>query len=154
MARLIFYWSSQRIGVEAVGTLALSSVLTRTPKKARRTLRQTIGDGHDLNYFLLHHLGTLDEALHERDRRLTRKRDAEAATPAPANINHRQRAILHCASKRPDTVFTIAAHQEAQGIVYETARTDLANLTERGLLSREKAGRTFVYRTVSRGKRR
>ncbi len=148
MARLLFHWSARRLGVEVVSTIVPSGIAARTPKKAKRALRQTMTDELDLNYVLLHHLETLERALDERDQRLSRKKILEANTPAPAGVNHRQRAILHAIEQRPETVLTIATHQEAQGIVYETARTDLADLARRGLLRREKRQRTFVYRPV------
>jgi len=47
--------------------------------------------------------------------------------------------------RHPDARYTIAPHVLDHGIVYETARTDLLDLTGDGLLIASKQGRTWVF---------
>ncbi|MFT4639197.1 MAG: hypothetical protein ACI8T1_002521 [Verrucomicrobiales bacterium] len=153
MARAIFVRSAVDLGISVISTLAWSKVLERAPKKLKRTLKQTLSDDHDLTYFLLHHLETLELALQERDLRSHRKRlaESELSPSAPTeSLNERQRVILHRARHQPDTIFTIGVHQEAHGIVYETARKDFLELVRLGLFHQEKRQRKFVYRVAAR----
>ncbi len=125
LARALFLWSAQRLRIPTVATLAWSEVLTTTPKKALRALRQSVSDEHDLNYVLHHQLEILNRALERGERRVARKRLRESEMPWAGarevqGLNVRQRALLTCACAHPDTSFTIAVHQDAHGIVYET----------------------------------
>lgn len=158
-ARALFVWGAAHLQMPLIAALAWSPILSKTPKKARRALRQTLSDEHDLNYFLIHHLKTLQQAQERRERRVQKKGLEAAEVPwlqaqELAGINPRQRALTVCAWHHPHTVFTIALHQEAHGIVYETARTDLATLAKRGFLERAKRQRAFVYQLGDRWKAR
>lgn len=147
LARYVFCWCARRLGLRLVSSLSWSMILAQAPKKWRRAYRQSLGDENDLTYILLHHFDTLERALEARDRHVQGKELEERADPSlPADLNPRQLAILAAMRRRPQAVLTIAAHQHAQGIVYETARSDLSNLAERGLLVQEKRGRSFIYR--------
>mgnify|MGYP003677202533 CR=1 FL=1 len=126
MARAVFVWSGVQLGIGVIPTLAWSKTLASAPKKVKRTLKQTLSDEHDLTYFLLHHLETLELALRERDQRFNRKRLAEKELTFPPvdELNERQRALLYRARHRPD----------------------MLGLVRLGLLRQEKHGRAFVYR--------
>lgn len=64
-------------------------------------------------------------------------------------LSHRQREVLRRAILVPGAEFTISAHQKNYGVVYSTARADLEDLVERGLLDRAKKGQAFVYRAAT-----
>ena len=77
------------------------------------------------------------------------RREAESLL-SPRNdlsrqLNHRQRALLLNALKHPDKRFTIAEHQNAHGVVYQTARADLLGLAEAGLMQQHREGRAHVF---------
>jgi len=61
-------------------------------------------------------------------------------------MNRRQRSILGRSLESTDAEFRIAWHKTANDIAYSTARADLEELVERGLLLREREGHSFVYR--------
>ena len=60
-------------------------------------------------------------------------------------LNHRQRAIISHALRHPGHKYTIESHRMSHNVVYQTARTDLLNLEERGLLNVEKIQRTQYF---------
>lgn len=63
-----------------------------------------------------------------------------------AHINHRQRALLDEAIRRPDVEYRIEAHRRMHGVAYATARQDLLGLVDAGFLRSEVRGKAFVFR--------
>jgi hypothetical protein len=63
-------------------------------------------------------------------------------------LNYRQRALISHAMRHPSFQYSIAGHQASHNVVYQTARTDLLDLVDRGLLSSEKIGRTWYFTPV------
>jgi Fic family protein len=60
-------------------------------------------------------------------------------------FNHRQVEIIRHALKHPGHRYTFASHQKSHDIVYQTARTDLLDLSERGVLEKRKKGKQMVF---------
>ena len=75
------------------------------------------------------------------------KRDEElrALLQRDPEINHRQRSILGRALRNPSAEFRIAHHKNTHNVVYATARADLLQLVEKGMLVLEKNGRAMVF---------
>jgi hypothetical protein len=63
-------------------------------------------------------------------------------------FNHRQRDLVSHALRHPHYRYTIEGHKRSHKIVYQTARTDLLNLKERGILDAQKVGRTWYFTPV------
>jgi DeoR/GlpR family transcriptional regulator of sugar metabolism len=61
------------------------------------------------------------------------------------NFNHRQLAILGDAVRTPGRAYTFNSHARSHAVTHETARTDLMQLTRRGLLERQRSGRQYVF---------
>jgi Fic family protein len=84
-------------------------------------------------------LRALIRSTKEEDEALgTTLRDAE-------RFNYRQRDVLKQALRRPDTEFTLREHRLKHRTVYSTARADLIELTESGLLEKHVRGQAFVF---------
>ncbi len=64
-------------------------------------------------------------------------------------LSHRQREVLREAVLVQKAEFTIAEHKKRYGVVYSTARADLEDLVNRGLLDRIQRGQAFVYKAVA-----
>ena len=56
--------------------------------------------------------------------------------------------ILNAALDQPNRIFTIAQQQSEHRVSYWSARADLQDLTERGLLLRSRSGKKFVFRPI------
>jgi DeoR/GlpR family transcriptional regulator of sugar metabolism len=62
-----------------------------------------------------------------------------------ALLNHRQVALVQHALKHPYEAYTVRAHMISHHVTYETARTDLLQLAEQGLLEKTTRGRAYVF---------
>lgn len=77
-----------------------------------------------------------------------KRKDEEliASLQADFSLNHRQRSILSRAVDDPTSRFSIRYHRALYGISYATARSDLLDMTDKGLLQCELRDRAFIFR--------
>jgi Fic family protein len=148
-ARALFYWSMLRHGYWMCEFISISQIIRRSPAQYYRAFLYTETDDNDLTYFLLHQVEILRRAikqLHEYiKRKTTELRMLEQELRGMRFLNHRQRALISHALRHADARYTIRSHQSSHDVVYETARSDLMDLADRGLLDRRKMGRTWVF---------
>lgn len=152
-ARALFYLSMARSGYWLMEYTSISHILRKAPVKYMRAYLYTETDRNDTTYFLLHQLHTIRQAiaaLHEYvDRKAREQHETErmlAGSPAlRGRFNHRQIALLNHALRNSGEAYRVDAHQRSQGVVYQTARTDLLTLEELGLLERTRQGNAHVF---------
>lgn len=152
-ARTLFYWSMLRAGFWMTEYLSISSILRKAPAQYMRAYLHTETDEGDTTYFVSHQLDVLLEAIkgvHGYIERKQREQAAAATLLKPGSalarrLNHRQRELLLNALKHPDKAFTIELHRRAHDVAYQTARTDLLELAEAGLMEQQRQGKAFVF---------
>jgi Fic family protein len=148
-ARALFYWSMLHHGFWLFEYISISNVILRTPTDYYRAFLYTETDDNDVTYFLLHQLDVIHDAinaLHEYiQRKATELRTVEAALRGSMIFNHRQRTLISHALRHPGFHYTIRAHHTSQNVVYQTARSDLHELRDRGLLRAQKVGKTWYF---------
>lgn len=148
-ARALFYWSMLRQGYWLTEFISISRVITKARAQYDRAFLYTETDANDTTYFILNQLNVLRAAIDELFSYIKRKsrevRAVERTIRARDDLNHRQLALLSHALRHPDTHFTIEGHRTSHRVVYETARTDLLGLVERGFLDQSKIGRKLVF---------
>jgi Fic family protein len=139
------YWLAEYISI--------SRVLHKAHAQYSRSFLFTKIDDNDLTYFISYHLSVIRRAISDLQQYLERKinevRHTESLLRKTAHFNHRQLALLSHALRRPETRFTIESHRRSHAVVYDTARTDLLELSDRGLLAKRKRGRTYEFVTPS-----
>ncbi len=152
-ARALFYWYMRTRGYWMVEYLSISRILRYAPAKYSRAFLLTETDGGDTTYFLLHQLRTIERAVEELHAYLRRKvseiRDVERLIEGTAGLNHRQLTLLSDAIRHPDKLYTYWSHFAIHRVTHETARKDLLQLHDRGLLRRRKIGRMHAYSAVN-----
>lgn len=148
-ARALFYWSMLTQGYWLVEFLSISSILKKAKVAYDRSFLYTETDDNDLTYFVDRQLGVIAQAVEELTTYLQRKqgevREVEAALRADGSLNHRQSALIGKALRDSGAEFTVASHRRSHGVSYETARSDLLELAERGLVRKSKRGKSFVF---------
>lgn len=148
-ARALFYWSMLRSQYGLTEFLSISRIIQRAPAQYSRAFLHVETDSGDLTYFVVHQLEVLRRAVDELREYLRIKgeevREADQLLRAGAELNLRQRALLAHALRHPGRRYTIEWYRNENGVVYQTARTDLLALARAGLLDQAKAGRAFVF---------
>lgn len=149
MARALFYWQMLHAGYEFAQFLSISGPIDRAPRAYDLAFAYTETDGGDLTYFILHQLKVLDKATDELVNQLRehgqRLKHLSEALSASETLNHRQRAVLATLVREPHQEVTVAGHKASHAISYLTARKDLQDLEQQGLLRRVRAGKTDRY---------
>lgn len=152
-ARALFYWSMARSGYWLTEFLSISHFLKKAPSQYGLAYLHVETGGGDTTYFLLHQLEILRAAIAALHDYLARKAREQQETRNLINtspflrsrLNHRQSAILSHALKNSGESYRIDSHQKVHNVVYQTARTDLLDLAELGLLEKSTQGRALVF---------
>lgn len=148
-ARALFYWSMLRNGYWLCEYLSISRILKKAPSQYGRSFLYTETDDNDLTYFVLYQLEILKRAIKELHEYIAKKsaqnKTIEQRLHGIIGFNHRQRALIGHALRHPGFSHTIAGHGASHAVVYQTARTDLLNLAERGLLQKQKIGKIWHF---------
>jgi Fic family protein len=148
-ARLLFFWAMHRRGYWLAEYLPISRLIRKAPARYERAFLETETDGGDTTYFLIHQLGVIEQAIDDLhlylQRKIDEQRDAEARLSGFDGLNGRQVALLTHAIRHPEQVYTYEGHAVSHRVTHETARSDLADLSKRGLLGRRPGGRAHRY---------
>jgi len=148
-ARALFYWSMLRHGYWLFEYISISNVILKAPSQYERAFLHTETDDNDLTYFLIHHAEVIRKAIDELyayiDHRTKQLNEAEKELRGLTALNHRQRELIGHALRHPGHGYTIEFHRHSHNVVYETARSDMMGLENRGLLRKRKSGKTWVF---------
>jgi Fic family protein len=148
-ARILFFWLMRQRGYWLAEYLPISRLLRRAPARYVRAFMETETDEGDTTYFLIHQLKVIEQAIEDLHLYLQRKmaeaRDVEDLLRDDGDLNGRQVVLLTHALKHPDHAYTFGGHARSNRVTHETARADLGALAERGLLSRRRRGRSYVF---------
>jgi len=148
-ARALFYWSMLTYDYWLCRFISISQSILKAPVQYARAFLFTESDGNDATYFLLHQLRVVERAidgLHDYiDRKAAQRCELERRLRLGAVLNERQLELVGHALRHPNAQYDIAQHQTANGVVYQTARTDLLGLAEKGLFIKRKRGKAFYF---------
>ncbi len=151
-ARALFYWSMLHHKYWLCEFISISEIIRKAPKRYGRAFLHVETDENDLNYFIIYHLTVIRRAIESLREYLQKKTEqlkkVEAHLRGNQTLNHRQQALISHALRHPQQVYTIASHQRSHNVVPQTARTDLNNLAEKGLLHRKRISRVWRYTPV------
>jgi Fic family protein len=151
-ARALFYWSMLRSDFWLFEFISISSIIRKAPAQYARSFLYTESDDNDLTYFVLGQIKVIMKALEELVQYVKRKtkqvRVMEAELRGVEVLNHRQKALISHALRHPQHRYSIESHKRSHNVVYQTARSDLLNMVERGLLIKNKIGRRLYFSPV------
>ena len=155
-ARGLFYWSMAKSNYWLTEYLSISTIIRKAPSQYVRAYVYSGTDGGDVTYFLDYNLRVMVQAIRALHSNLARKSNEMEklwqvirGSDFASALNHRQIALLGHLLKYPEWIYSIAGHQRSHNVSYQTARTDLIDLAEVGLLEVSKRGRQLVYRRSS-----
>lgn len=148
-ARALFYWMMLKEGFWAFEYISISREIFAHSKRYYNAFLHTEEDDNDLNYFICDQLRTIEESITHLYEHLQRKVQEQQQFARRirdnAAVNHRQRALIIHLLKHPQQSTNVTAYCTEHRVVRQTARTDLTQLVEMGLLRVIKVKREFVY---------
>lgn len=148
-ARILFFWAMQRRGYWLAEYLPISRLIRKAPAQYARAFVETETDGGDATYFLIHQLKLIKRSIDDLHRYLQRKiaevRNVELLLHGDDGLNGRQLALLTDAIRHPAGLYSFDSHATSHRVSHETARSDLTQLVNRGLLVRRRRGRMHVF---------
>lgn len=151
-ARALFYWMMLKEGFWAFEYISISREIFAHSKRYYNAFLHTEEDDNDLNYFICDQLRTIEESITHLYEHLQRKVQEQQQFARRirdnAAVNHRQRALIIHLLKHPQQSTNVSAYCTEHRVVRQTARTDLTQLVEMGLLHVMKVKREFVYYPV------
>jgi Fic family protein len=143
-ARALFYWSMLHSDYWMFEFISISSILRKASAQYANSFLLTETDANDATYFIDYQLQAIRRALQTLEKYLERKtreiQKAESLLRNYDDLNYRQLALLSHALRKPDANFTISSHRSSHRVAYATARADLLQLVERGLLEKRTQG--------------
>jgi Fic family protein len=152
-ARALFYWSMLRYNYWLFEFVSISQIIHKAPIRYGKSFLYTETDDNDLTYFIRYHLQIIEKSideLHDYIKRKTRQiQKIETKLKGIEILNHRQRALIGHALRHPQQRYTVESHRISNNVVYETARSDLLNLRDRGLLKAVKIGKEWSFTAVN-----
>lgn len=137
-ARAIFYWYLLKEGYWLTKYLSISRIIYKSKALYEKTFLQSEADNNDIGYFITYHLIALEKAFDELkayiERKTAQKKD-EVQLLKIGGISKRQASILHLFIKDPDLIVTAKDIAGRMLISQPTAKKDLSELVQSGLLT-------------------
>lgn len=148
-ARAVFYWWMLRNDYWLFEYLPISRIFIESPRKYSMAYLNTETDRGDVTYFIHYNLSVILQALDDLHQYLKRKQldysEASKLLSSFPNLNPRQISVIRDAIKSPHAVYTIQHHCGAFAVSYATARKDLLELGEAGLLVQHDTSKQFAF---------
>ncbi|WP_284447679.1 Fic family protein [Fluviibacter phosphoraccumulans] len=152
-ARALYYWSIARSGYWLMEYTSISHILKEAPSQYVRAYLHTETDNNDTTYFVLHQIETIRKAINALHDYLSRKSKEQhetqklltASPKLRTRFNHRQQAIITHALRGSGESYRVDAHQRTHNVSYQTARNDLLDLKDLGLLEVHKKGNAYIF---------
>jgi len=152
-ARAVFYWYILKRGYWLFEFMTISRVLLRSKTGYGLAFQYTETDENDLTYFIKYNLKAIEEAFNDMKEYIKQKQKEQTKTleliKKTKGINFRQADIIKTLMRSTTKTINVSEVKNTYGVAYETARSDLLNLMEKGHIYRTKVGRKLVFKLLS-----
>ena len=155
-ARALFYWFLVKKEYSLIKNISISRAILNSRIQYDKAFLKTENDNNDITYFINYSIKSLRVAFESlikyRDKK---KMDIEQANLISYKIldkglNKRQADLVGYLYTKENGKVNIASYSKKHEVVRQTARKDLNELVNAGLISEDKNGRNVVFRISSK----
>lgn len=147
-ARTVFYWYLLKHGYWLIEFMSVSRIILNSKAQYARAYLHTERDENDLTYFLIYNLRSIHKSLEDL-RSYIKKKSAEKQNAITllrnTNFNDRQILLIQEVIQDRTIFFTAQQVQTKFAVSNQTARTDLVDLVEQGILTERRSGHRIQY---------
>lgn len=148
-ARAVFYWYLLKKDYWLFQYLSVSRAIKESRAQYDRAFLHTEYDENDLTYFLNFITTSTKKAIlgfmAYFERKTKEVEELKKVVGKIKEFNERQVALLRYLNDHKNENIDINTHQNKHGVTYETARTDLMRLTNKGLVKQIKRKNKYVF---------
>lgn len=154
-ARALFYWFLVKKDYSLIKNISISRAILNSRIQYDKAFLKTENDSNDITYFINYSIKSLRVAFESLIRyRDKKKKDVEQANLISYKIidkglNKRQADLIGYLYTKNDGMVNITSYSQKHNVVRQTARKDLNELVNAGLLNEEKQGRDIVFKITS-----
>ena len=150
-ARTVFYWYLIKQGYWLIEYMSVSRIILNSKAQYAKAYLYTEQDENDLTYFVIYNLKAIHQALEDLKKYIQHK-SAEKQNAITllrnTSFNDRQIVLIQDLIQDPATFFTVQQVQTKFGISNQTARNDLNDLVNQGVLEERRSGHRIQYLPV------
>ncbi|MBL7734401.1 MAG: Fic family protein [Chitinophagaceae bacterium] len=143
-ARTLFYWYLIKKNYWLIEYMSVSRIMLSSKAQYAQAYLHTELDDNDLTYFLLYNLKCIQKALSDLRLYIEKKNEEKKRAISllkNSSFNERQIMLINDLLLDQNQSFTVAQVQNRMSISNQTARSDLNELVEKGLLESRRIGK-------------
>ncbi|TSC65509.1 MAG: hypothetical protein CEO22_449 [Candidatus Berkelbacteria bacterium Gr01-1014_85] len=148
-ARALFYWYLLKRNYWMFQYLSVSRVIRSSKKRYDNAYLYSEIDDNDLTYFLQYKLKVIIQAIEDfashYKKKMEKEKRIKGFSSLLSKMNERQIEALYYLHTHPQKTIDISSHKARHLIAYQTARTDLIKLAEKGYISQMVNGKKYEY---------
>lgn len=152
-ARAISYMYLLQRGYSFFKFFSISSIVREQKAKYYKAIMDAENPEADLTYFVLYYTGMVTDSiklvLGRFEKEFHKKIVQDCMGKLGLSLSNRQAKSIDSLLKGKKAVLTVEDYTKRFKVAYETGRSDLNQLVEWGLLTKDKAGKKFVYKLAS-----
>jgi len=150
-ARALFYFYLLKNQYEFFKYFSISALIAKQKEKYYKAIKDVEDYDDDLTYFLLYFADVVSKSIDEIIDRIVRKYQSNIISKnldaKGIYLNKRQRKLVKVLIDHDYKNITTRRYEKIFKVSYGTARSDLNEMADNGLLQKRKIGKGFVYST-------
>jgi len=150
-ARALFYFYLLKERYDFFKYFSISALIAKQKEKYYKSIKEVEDYDNDLTYFLLYSadivMKSIDEILDKIIKKYTSDRISKSLNLRGVYLNKRQKKLIKILIDQDHKSITTRRYEKIFKVSYGTARSDLNELSEKGLLQKNKLGKGFLYYT-------
>lgn len=148
-ARALFYFYLLKNQYDFFKYFSISALIAKQREKYYKAIKDVEDYNNDLTYFLLYSTDIILKSINEILSKIIKKYRSivlyHKLEEKGVYLNKRQNRLLKIIIDHDHKSITTRKYEKIFRVAYGTARTDLNDLVEYGLLRKQKIGKGFVY---------